>query len=90
MRAGPVRACHELLEKISTKFMTGSRPPALHSIYIMRPTRALAFLVGAELIELAAEALWIASARAALFLLGDFGIHGFVRNMPQECGRAGL
>lgn len=50
------------------------RPPALHSIYIMRPPRAFALLVGAELIELASEALWMSSSRAALFLLGDFGI----------------
>lgn len=50
------------------------RPPALHSMYMMRPARAVAFFVGEELLALRAEAVAMASSSAAFFLLGDLGI----------------
>src|SRR5438477_9209260 len=50
------------------------RAPALHSMYMMRPWRAVAFFVGDAWMPLRSEAVAIASGRAAFFLAGDLSI----------------
>ena len=60
------------------------RPPALHSIYMMRPARAVAFFVGEELMALRSEAVATASSSAALFRLGDLAIRLVVRDFVGD------